>query len=68
VSGGNIRNVPLKEIWESSEVFVNLKTRDNLKGECGRCINKSICGGCRGRAFAHYGDYLQEDPFCFLKV
>jgi len=68
VSGGNIRNMPLKEIWESSEVFVNLKTRDNLKGECGRCINKSICGGCRGRAFAHYGDYLQEDPFCFIKL
>lgn len=66
VSGGNVRYMPLKEIWESSEVFVNLKTRDNLRGECGRCVNKSICGGCRGRAFAHYGDYLQEDPFCFI--
>ena len=68
VSGGNIRNLSLKEIWESSEVFINLKTRDKLKGKCGKCANKSICGGCRGRAFAHYGDYLQEDPFCFINT
>jgi len=68
VSGGNIRQTALREIWESSEVFVDLKTRDKLKGECGRCANKNICGGCRGRAFAHYGDYLQEDPFCFINL
>ncbi len=65
VSGGNVREKPLEWIWRESEVFRSLKTRENLKGKCGICKFKNMCGGCRGRAYAHYGDYLAEDPFCF---
>jgi len=23
-----------------------------------------VCGGCRARADAVYGDYMEEEPFC----
>lgn len=66
VIGGNIRRTPLKEIWQNSEVFATLRDRANLKGRCAGCKYRNICGGCRGRAYAHYADYLAEDPLCFL--
>lgn len=37
-----------------------------LKGECGRCIYKDKCIGCRGRAYEENGDMLAEDPGCWL--
>jgi radical SAM protein with 4Fe4S-binding SPASM domain len=66
ITTGNVRQTPLKEIWQNSEVFNKLRDRANLKGRCASCKYKNICGGCRGRAYAHYGDYLAEDPLCFL--
>ncbi|MEA2085865.1 MAG: radical SAM protein [Chloroflexota bacterium] len=67
LSGGNVREQPLKEIWYESELFQSLKDRERLTGEmCSQCRFKYICGGCRGRAYAHSGDYLGDDPLCFL--
>jgi radical SAM protein with 4Fe4S-binding SPASM domain len=66
VSAGNVRQTPLSEIWDKSELFHTLRDRRNLKGKCGECSYKNICGGCRGRAYAHSGDFLAEDPLCFL--
>lgn len=67
VSCGNIRGTPFRKIWEDSEVLRNLRNRENtLKGQCGECPYRAICGGCRGRAFAYTGDYLANDPLCFL--
>lgn len=64
---GNIKETPFRKIWEESEVFRNLRNRENtLKGQCGDCPYHGICGGCRGRAWAYSGDYLAEDPLCFL--
>ncbi len=68
VSGGNVKDRSFAVIYGKSEVFVNLRNREQtLKGSCGKCDYKKICGGCRGRAHAYTGDYLQEDPRCFLK-
>lgn len=64
VSAGNIRQTDFKDIWDNAEVFQNLRDFSKLKGKCGRCEYKDICGGCRARAYFHYGDYLQEDPAC----
>ena len=66
ISGGNVRQTPLPQRWYNSHLFNSLRNRDNLKGKCGVCSYRNICGGCRGRAYAHLGDYLEEDPFCFL--
>jgi len=66
-SGGNVRQTPLGEIWKNSAVFSTLRLNNrNLKGRCGQCPDQNLCGGCRGRAYAHHGDYLAEDPLCFL--
>jgi AdoMet-dependent heme synthase len=38
----------------------------NLSGKCGSCKIKYQCGGCRARALIQKGDYLAEDPHCWL--
>jgi len=66
VEAGNLRKKKLSEIWENSRVFKKLRNRKLLKGGCGECKYKYICGGCRSRAYACYGDYLAPDPGCTL--
>jgi len=62
VKAGNVTEKSLREIL-NSDVFVNLKSRE-VKGRCGVCKFKQICGGCRVRAYLHTGDYMAEDPLC----
>jgi AdoMet-dependent heme synthase len=64
---GSIREKNFIEIWEISPLFLALRKRD-LKGKCGECSNSEICGGCRARAYAKYGDFLGPDPLCNLSV
>ena len=45
----------------------NYKHKDRmLKGRCGRCTYKTVCGGCRIRAEVVHGDIWAEDPACYL--
>jgi len=44
-------------------VFDDLRD-PKLGGRCGACEFAKLCGGCRCRAYATYGDYLAEDPAC----
>jgi radical SAM protein with 4Fe4S-binding SPASM domain len=68
VNAGNVREKNFKEIYEDSPVFKSLRNREHtLKGLCGDCRYRKICGGCRGRAWAYAGDYLAEDPRCFIR-
>jgi len=55
------------EIWLRGEVFRLLRDRRNLKGSCGSCRWREVCGGCRGKALAYSGDLLAEDPTCFVR-
>ena len=64
VSAGNVRQQSFTDIWRSSPVLLALRDPDRLKGRCGACEYKEICGGCRCRAYAGLGDYLAEDPAC----
>lgn len=66
VSGGNVREKTLGEIWRHGDIFVKLKNRELLKGTCGTCDNRYICGGCRGKAYAATGDPISEDPTCYI--
>ncbi len=61
---GNIRKEGLKKIWFESEIFNNIRDWSTYIGKCGRCEFKAVCGGCRARAYAKYGDYLREEPYC----
>jgi AdoMet-dependent heme synthase len=63
VSAGNLRDTGFAELWRSAPVFDDLRD-PKLGGRCGACEFSKICGGCRCRAYATYGDYLAEDPAC----
>jgi radical SAM protein with 4Fe4S-binding SPASM domain len=64
VLAGDLTKQSFAEIWEQAPVFRQLRNTDNLKGKCGCCEFRNICMGCRARAFAASGDYLDEEPFC----
>lgn len=64
VKVGNIREQTLIDIWRNSPILNELRHREFLKGECGKCSYREQCGGCRGRAYACSGDYLETDPIC----
>lgn len=68
VSGGSVRENSFHRIYHESQLFQDLRNREErLKGLCGECPYKTVCGGCRGRAHAYTGDYLAEDPRCFIR-
>ncbi len=46
------------------EVFLALRDPNRLKGKCGVCGYRTVCMGCRARAYAQTGDYLAEEPDC----
>jgi heme b synthase len=64
LKAGNVREKSFREIWENSTLFKNLRNRRELKGKCGGCEYRFACGGCRARAYAKYGDYMEEEPYC----
>jgi len=63
-TAGNVKTTPFREIWENSEIFKDLRNFKAYKGKCGECEYINVCGGCRARADAVYGDYMAEEPFC----
>ena len=64
VRAGNVRTDDLVEVYRTHELFRALRDRDRLKGKCGLCEFRSVCGGSRARAHAMTGDPLESDPFC----
>jgi len=63
---GNIREQSIISIWENSPVLAKLRQRELLKGDCGNCLYKVTCSGCRGRAYEETGDMMAADPGCWL--
>ena len=67
VKAGDLRTQSFADIWENAEVFLQLRDTNNLKGKCGYCEFRNICMGCRARAFAATGDYMEEEPVCIYQ-
>jgi len=61
---GNVRKDDVVEVYRSHPVFKDLRNPEKLKGKCGICDYRDVCGGQRGRAFGITGDYLESDPAC----
>ena len=61
---GGLRQQTLAEIWELSPVLQELRHREDLAPHCGVCSYRTVCGGCRARAYAYFGDYRAPDPGC----
>ena len=64
INTGKVPEESLGSIYRLNPTFVALRDTANLKGRCGRCEYREVCGGSRSRAFAEYGDAFQEDPAC----
>lgn len=64
VKCGSVREQDLEEIYRRSPIMLELRDKSRLKGKCGVCEYKHLCGGSRARAFAVTGDYLASEPCC----
>ncbi|MBI5642598.1 MAG: heme b synthase [Deltaproteobacteria bacterium] len=64
VECGDIRKESFDVIWDTSKVFQEMRSWDDYNGRCGYCEFRKVCGGCRARAFAFTGNYMDEEPFC----
>lgn len=64
VNTGRVPQEHLKTIYTSNPLFLGLRDTSNLKGRCGKCEYRTVCGGSRSRAFAEFGDPFAEDPAC----
>ena len=66
INVGNLKKEKFGDVWLNSKLFNALRNRDNLKGACGKCDYKYICGGCRARANAYKKDIMASDVGCIL--
>jgi radical SAM protein len=64
LSAGNVREDDIVQVYREHPIFKDLRDPDKLKGRCGICEYRDVCGGQRGRAFGVTGDYLETDPAC----
>ncbi len=64
LAAGNIRTQSLGEIYRDSPLFRALRDAGKLKGKCGVCEFRNICGGSRSRAYALTDDPFAEEPCC----
>lgn len=61
---GNVREEKLSTIYRESPALAELRDMDRLKGKCGYCDFRWLCGGSRARAYGMTGDAMESDPFC----
>lgn len=63
VVAGDLSADSFGDVWSRSPVFRDLRS-GALRGRCGACEYREVCGGCRARAYADGGDYLGTDESC----
>jgi len=64
ISAGNVRRHSLLDVYRGAALFHVLRDSSALRGKCGLCEYRNLCGGSRSRAYALTGDYLAEEPRC----
>lgn len=65
-TAGNLLRQDFGEIWLKDPLFKMLREKEKyLKGGCGDCRFKKICGGFRVRAYRK-GDLWGWDPSCYI--
>ncbi len=61
---GDLKHQSFGEIWNNSPILKELRHREDLEENCGICEYRAVCGGCRARAYAYFGNYKAPDPGC----
>ncbi len=64
ITVGNIKHDHFEDLWANNRIFWTIRDRTGLQSSCGSCQYKSVCGGCRARAYAYFGDIRAPDPGC----
>ena len=64
ITAGNVRSDDVVDVYRHSHLFTDLRAPEKIKGRCGVCEFRDVCGGQRGRAYGLTGDYLESDPAC----
>ena len=67
LSAGNVKEDDVVDVYRHHKLFRELRNPGLLKGRCGICEFKEVCGGQRGRAYGVTGDYLETDPACIYQ-
>lgn len=67
VSAGDVHTDDVVDVYRNSQLFKDLRDYSKLKGRCGICEYRDVCGGQRGRAYGVTGDYLETDPACLYQ-
>ena len=63
----NVRDRPLRAIWEDSEAFNRFRGTSWMPEPCRSCDRRDVdFGGCRCQAFLLTGDAAATDPACSL--
>ena len=60
---GKIRRTGLVRVYRDDSLLRGIRAR-NLKGSCGLCEFRFVCGESRARAYVHEGDPPASDPAC----
>lgn len=63
-AAGSFPDDSLVDTYRHADLFESLRDPTALKGKCGACQYRGICGGSRSRAYAATGDPLASDPLC----
>ena len=64
LKAGNVKKESIVDIYRHSDLFRRLRDSSNLKGKCGECEFRELCGGSRSRAWSVTGDVFASDPTC----
>jgi radical SAM protein len=64
ISAGCVPEESAVRLYREAPLFRELRDPSALRGKCGRCEYREVCGGSRARAFAVSGDHLAADPSC----
>jgi AdoMet-dependent heme synthase len=67
LSAGDVTRMSLNEVYCESPLFASLRDSSRLKGKCGRCPCRNLCGGSRARAYVMTGDLFASDPCCVFE-
>jgi radical SAM protein with 4Fe4S-binding SPASM domain len=61
---GKFPEESIVDVYRESRIFQDLRNPDLLKGKCGLCEYRPVCGGSRARAYAVTNDHLGGEPDC----
>ncbi|MFW9941312.1 MAG: radical SAM protein [Candidatus Thorarchaeota archaeon] len=64
---GNVKKQHIQKIWQASPIL-NQYRGLKYKGQCGKCNFKTICGGCRAKAFISSDSTITSDPTCMVVI